>query len=85
MALVDAMYRQEKCKICNKHGIDCKNCFYVKVDEQAGKYFISYSNCERWKNYKQQEKINRLMEQSNVGKLFEGKTFNNFKMLIMIV
>lgn len=81
MALVDAMYRQEKCKICNKHGIDCKNCFYVKVDEQAGKYFISYSNCERWKNYKQQEKINRLMEQSNVGKLFEGKTFNNFKIL----
>ena len=32
---------KKKCKICNKHGIDCKNCFYVKVDEQAGKYFIA--------------------------------------------
>lgn len=77
--ILDAVRQRQKCQHCTRVREQAAECVCVGIDYCDGTYVLTARQCPKGKAYLQQRRIDRLTYQSGVGRRFQNRTFETFR------
>ena len=77
--ILDAIRQRQKCQRCTRVREQAAECVCVGIDYCDGTYVLTARQCPKGRAYLQQRRIDRLTYQSGVGRRFQNRTFETFR------
>ena len=77
--ILDAVRQRQKCQHCTRVREQAAECVCVGIDYCDGTYVLTARQCPKGRAYLQQRRIDRLTYQSGVGRRFQNRTFETFR------
>lgn len=77
--ILDAVKQRQKCQHCTRVREQAAECVCVGIEYCDGTYVLTARQCPKGRAYLQQRRIDRLTYQSGVGRRFQNRTFETFR------